>query len=576
MYSKLRNYMSEFSLNELKYFLGENLCKMLMEWAKDYENLFTKSKLTNMIVKVHGINILKNKKFRKTLLYKFKEEEILSFRDFLGPEFKFETSLEKIINNIVRKKWGDNNISIHYLSILDINGSVFLNSSNVTESFYDVVSYDCFYELLDYQFVLKQKCLNLLSSKINIPRLLIHMPTGTGKTKTAMHTIIQHYNITLKKNGLIIWMAHTVELIDQALETFNSVWKHLGHGKVKIYKLFGNNNLHIKNTDDLNGFMICSFQKLISIKQNKNELFNSLCNHCRLIVVDEAHKAVAEKTKDVIDELMRKKKNMKNRCLIGLTATPGRNMFEDIDNNRLVRMFENRIFTIDTKTLDIINLNHNENYKKITEQDIICYLQERGILAKIIRNELSYEKNLSENEIKLLKIQATANGYKDYSEKFLKQIGRNKNRNMAILNKLIELDKKNSPTILFACSVEHGKLLSSALSLRGVDNACVFGEMDNYSRKNAITRFKNINDKMNILINYGVLTTGFDATNIKCVFITRPTQSIVLYSQMLGRGLRGPKMGGNKECLLIDIKDNLENYSNESMAFKFFNNYWNI
>lgn len=51
------------------------------------------------------------------------------------------------------------------------------------------------------------------------------------------------------------------------------------------------------------------------------------------------------------------------------------------------------------------------------------------------------------------------------------------------------------------------------------------------------------------------------------------TQSVVLYSQMLGRGLRGLKMGGNDECLLIDVKDNLEKY-NEKMAFTHFENYW--
>ena len=78
---------------------------------------------------------------------------------------------------------------------------------------------------------------------------------------------------------------------------------------------------------------------------------------------------------------------------------------------------------------------------------------------------------------------------------------------------------------------------------------------------------------MNILINYEVLTTGFDSTNIRCVFITRPTQSIVLYSQMLGRGLRGPMMGGNEECLLVDIKDNLGRYDAD-MAFSHFDAYW--
>ena len=72
-----------------------------------------------------------------------------------------------------------------------------------------------------------------------------------------------------------------------------------------------------------------------------------------------------------------------------------------------------------------------------------------------------------------------------------------------------------------------------------------------------------------------MLTTGFYATNIECVFIARPTQSIVLYSQMLGRGLRGPQMGGKERCLLIDVKDNLKKFD-EKMAFSHFNNYWNV
>lgn len=58
-------------------------------------------------------------------------------------------------------------------------------------------------------------------------------------------------------------------------------------------------------------------------------------------------------------------------------------------------------------------------------------------------------------------------------------------------------------------------------------------------------------------------------------FITRPTKSIVLYSQMLGRGLRGPLMGGNEECDLIDIDDNLQAFDNET-AFSHFNDYWRV
>jgi superfamily II DNA or RNA helicase len=182
---------------------------------------------------------------------------------------------------------------------------------------------------------------------------------------------------------------------------------------------------------------------------------------------------------------------------------------------------------------------------------------------------------LTSAEISALKVHMTSNGYKDITEEFLKTIAMNKRRNAVIVNKLIDLNNEHIPTIVFACSVEHGKMLSAALTMQGIKNGHVFGDMDPVERRNTIAKFKDTEDDLNILINYEVLTTGFDATNIQCVFITRPTNSVVLYSQMLGRGLRGPQMGGNEICELIDIEDNLEKYTNESQAFNFFSEYWN-
>ena len=165
------------------------------------------------------------------------------------------------------------------------------------------------------------------------------------------------------------------------------------------------------------------------------------------------------------------------------------------------------------------------------------------------------------------------NGYVDFSKSSLEIIGRNRSRNNAILDKLRELSTEQVPTIVFACSVAHAKLLSFMLSLEDIPNALVLGEMNAVDRADAISSFKDRDNPVNILINYEVLTTGFDSTNIRCVFITRPTQSIVLYSQMLGRGLRGPMMGGNAECLVIDLKDNLGKYDAD-MAFNHFDAYW--
>ena len=91
-------------------------------------------------------------------------------------------------------------------------------------------------------------------------------------------------------------------------------------------------------------------------------------------------------------------------------------------------------------------------------------------------------------------------------------------------------------------------------------------------RKQLIDAYKS--GQIKIIFNYGVLSTGFDAPGTKAILISRPTTSPILYSQMIGRGLRGPKFKGNKECLLIDMKDNLIGLPDEKACFTLFNNYY--
>lgn len=186
---------------------------------------------------------------------------------------------------------------------------------------------------------------------------------------------------------------------------------------------------------------------------------------------------------------------------------------------------------------------------------------------------MKYQQTFTADELKVIQRIAKYNGYKDFNKKALETIGRNKSRNMAILDRLRKLHHDGKVIIVFTCSVEQAKILSAMLELEDIQNALVLGDMSKEERETAIRNFKDRDNPTNIIINYEVLTTGFDSTNINCVFIARPTQSVVLYSQMLGRGLRGKKMGGNDECLLIDVKDNLIKF-NEEMAFTHFENYW--
>lgn len=315
----------------------------------------------------------------------------------------------------------------------------------------------------------------------------------------------------------------------------------------------------------------------MSISESNLKLYERLKKDCRLIVFDEAHKAAANKTRKIVEDFMRLPKNYENRSLIGLTATPGRTTDDSYDNNLLSNMFGEKLIHIDSDILNQINYGKLKALNTVAEENIIKYFQERRILAKMIPERLKYKQQFTERELQILGSELKDMGFddKEYTEEQLTILARNKERNLAIMEKLRSLNIERKPTIVFACSVEHAKILSAMLTLEGIHNSLVLGEMESMDRKKAIEVFKKRDSGVDIIINYEVLTTGFDSKNIKCVFITRPTKSIVLYSQMLGRGLRGPLMGGNEECILVDIDDNLRAFDNET-AFSHFNDYWRV
>lgn len=260
-----------------------------------------------------------------------------------------------------------------------------------------------------------------------------------------------------------------------------------------------------------------------------------------------------------------------------MSATPGRTTVDSYDNNLLSNMFGNKLITIDASILNQVNLGRLQALNAIAEENIIAYFQRRHILSKIRTQRLQYQTEFSEADLRKLNqaIQEMDFEDADYTPAQLKILASNADRNRVIMEKLMVLNNEEVPTIVFACSVNHAKMLSAMLTVEGIPNSLVIGELDPVTRKRAIDTFKDRTNNVNIIINYEVLTTGFDSKNIRCVFITRPTKSVVLYSQMLGRGLRGPLMGGNEECLLIDVDDNLNVFNNEN-AFTHFNDYWRV
>lgn len=561
--------MYDFELSRLKEILGQDVVNNLNEWDITSDEKWSKKKIIEMIYCLHGNNILKNKEVIEELLYCLPYQELSDFCKQYYPSLSGETQqavCKKIVDN-----WKNNEESLALLKFLGIENNIFKNDSVETiETITKTNSTDRFYELFDYQFYIKQQALNILNSNKTLARLLIHMPTGTGKTKTAMHIIIHYINFILRKQGLIIWIAHTKELLQQAYDTFIKTWKHLGDEEITVYRIWANNTIN-DTTSQLSGIMFCGLQKLMALKNSNLSLYNRLVTDCRLLIFDEAHKAAADETRKILESFMIKKDSMENRFLMGLTATPGRTTEYSPENTKLANMFENRIISINSNIVARMNMGNQEASNTEIEKNIIKYFQNRKILSVMKQERLEYTEIFSDEELKVLQRNLRSD---DYTKEQLEILAKNKERNKVILQKLRFLYSERKPTIIFACSVLHAKMISAMLTIDGIPNCVVFGDMSAYEREKAIESFKDKNNPCNLIINYDVLTTGFDSTNIQCVFITRPTKSIVLYSQMLGRGLRGPLMGGQEECLLVDVKDNLESFDNNE-TFSYFDSYWN-
>jgi superfamily II DNA or RNA helicase len=158
----------------------------------------------------------------------------------------------------------------------------------------------------------------------------------------------------------------------------------------------------------------------------------------------------------------------------------------------------------------------------------------------------------------------------DLPAAFLKRLAMDKVRNLRIVRRLLRLPK-GTPTLVYACTVEHAYFLSVILTAQGWKSGAVSAGTPVTLRRALVRDFKE--GKLQFLCNYGVLTTGFDAPKTECIALCRPTTSEVLYEQIIGRGLRGPQFGGTPECTIIDFADNIRRLG-PPLAYARFKDFW--
>lgn len=310
-------------------------------------------------------------------------------------------------------------------------------------------------------------------------------PTGGGKTFVASTYVERHVPA-----APVIWLAHREELVDQGIADLSEVvGEFVAKEKADARALGGR-------------LVVASVQTL---KGDRLDDFKARYARPALIVVDEAHHAVAPSYRKILDAFPDAK-------VLGLTATPDR-----ADERAMGQVFDSVAFVYEI--LDAIN----DGY--------LCPVVRQRVLVDAIdlSGVATVAGDLNQGELDtVMSLEKVLHGV---VEPLIKEAG----------------DRR---TIVFSTSVENAHRMAEIINRYRPESArAVDGGTDFDQRRRILTDHKA--GAYQFLCNVGVLTEGYDDPGVSCVAIARPTKSRSLYAQMAGRGLR--ILAGKKDCLLLDF-----------------------
>lgn len=359
----------------------------------------------------------------------------------------------------------------------------------------------------------------------NEERGLLVMPTGSGKTRTAVYFLLRNM---ISRGYQVIWLTHRHMLINQTADAFYNFApliksRNPTAEKFNIVCVSGEHS-SIKATKKDDDLMIISVQSgFRNIDYLKKVLAKKI-----IIVVDEAHHTVAESYRRIINYIIKRRKDVK---LLGLTATPIRGT--DNESKFLMKFFDNNI------------IYHIPMSELITKQILATPVFES------IDTDMNFEPVISIDEARLIK------KYGELPATLANKIAQSTKRNKLIVDTYIKNKNKYGKTLIFALNGIHCFTLCKDLQKEGI--RCDYIYSGNNDNEDKIRRFKE--DELDVLVNINILTEGSDVPNIQTVFLTRPTQSEGLLMQMIGRGMRGTLAGGTETAIIVDFCDKWDTFN---------------
>ena len=372
----------------------------------------------------------------------------------------------------------------------------------------------------------------------------IVIPTGGGKTPV-MATICR--DAVSKWNGRVLILAHVKELLEQTATTIAALAPEIPVG---IY------SAGLKSRDTDKPVIVAGIQSV----------FRRACELDRfdLIIVDECHLLPSE-GEGMYQSFLKDARIVNPHVrLIGLTATP-------------FRLKSGLLCGSDNLLNDIC---FEVGVKELIEQGFLCRLKTKSGGAKVDCSKLGIRAG-------------------EFIASEIDDLMNHDELVMSACREIIIQTEKRHAVLIFAASVAHAERVQSTMQkLSGLECGLVTGDTSAGERERLIKRFKNqravgsqlelplryndplplgagVDERNNVertiegeayrdgtassslkyLVNVNILTTGFDAPNVDCVVMLRPTASAGLYYQMTGRGFRLHE--SKTDCLVLDYGGNI-------------------
>jgi type III restriction-modification system, res subunit len=345
-------------------------------------------------------------------------------------------------------------------------------------------------DLRDYQEKNKQ---NIYVKWMETNTVLLQMPTGTGKTRLFVSIIndVLHYADVHKTSTNILVVAHRNELIEQIT---NELTKYgltcsLIDAEHK-YSHYNPRNICVASLQTLSRRMYIWQQHTFDI-----------------IIIDEAHHARGKSYRQVIN-------TWKNAKILGLTATPYR-----MNDEGLAHEFKELVLSPSIQEFIQAGWLSNYDYYSISEDSEIY----RGLSS------------------------IPLDSYGDYQINGLWRYCKKNNIRAEIVGSYLKF-AKGKKGIVYTINKAHNHQLCSEFRRCGITAYGIDSDTKPEERKYLVQAFKT--GTITILCNVNIFTEGFDCPDVEFIQLARPTRSLGLYLQQVGRGLRISK--GKDKVIFID------------------------